>query len=145
MNKLVNENTKLLIAELLNEGIEHTRKYITDLLNEYITDFNDFIKACHETEYTEYSDNSYTILELYVGDDSVTKNMLCINYNFSTTDNNNSEKKCYSTTHGYISLVDNTIYLFQFGPSSTENRIHQEWLDNLLSREYKFKQLGIKN
>ena len=31
MNKLVNENTKLLIAELLNEGIEHTRKYITDL------------------------------------------------------------------------------------------------------------------
>lgn len=135
MNVLTNENTQLLIDELLNEGVESTRKYLTDLFNEFIDNFNEFIISCG------YENNSYKIEKFNMGNDNITSNMLCMNYKWLSTKYMN--RKLYST-HCYIDLIDKRMKFFQFGPNVEANRLHQEWLDNLLSREYKFKQLEIK-
>lgn len=142
MDDLIDNNLNNLIAELLSKGIDYTRAQLTEILNCNIDEFNRFVKECNTGEFeTRYMYDSYTIIELYVGDNSVTTDMLCINWKFSTTNNPYNELKYYNTTHGYIDLKNNSLKFFQFGPNTKVNKEHQRWLRRILPREYKLNQI----
>lgn len=114
-------------------------------LNRHVDSFNEFVQKCKDNREPndEYSDDSYTIVSFNVGGTEITSTMMCVNYTFSSTRNKKNELNYYSTTHAYIDLNDNKFKFFQFGTNVKANKEHQEWLDEMLSREWKFFQLNL--
>lgn len=144
MNVLIKDNTQSLINALLEKGEDYTRKYLTDFLNRHVDSFNEFVQKCKDNEDSgAYYDDSYTIVSFNVGGTEITSTMMCVNYTFSSTRNKSKELRYYSTTHAYIDLNDNKFKFFQFGPNKEANIEHQQWLDEMLEREYKFMQLEL--
>jgi len=144
MITLENENTINLIKLLLSSGNEYACDYLTNIFNDNLSKFNEFVRECQESEYSYAADLSYRIEEFKVSDlNRLGINQLCINYKWSTT--RKGFKENYGCTHGLIEIESNIIRLFNFGPNKKANERHKKWLDNILSREYKFKQLNITN
>lgn len=142
MNSLTNENTGKLIELLLSNGNDYTCDYIAKLFNDNLSKFNEFIIECQSVD--EDKDKTYRIEEFEVSDlNRLNINELCINWKWSTT--RNGFKEYHGSTHGLIRIESNSIELFNFGPNTKANNEHREWLDNMLSREYKFNQLKITN
>jgi len=132
------------VALLLKDGIDYTCEYIAKLFNENISVFNELVKECSEECDVNFFDATYRIEKFRISDlNKLGINKLSINYDWSTI--KNGLKEYYKCTHGLINIETNKIELFQFGPYIEANKRHREWFDNMLSREYKFKQLKITN